>query len=244
MPLADLPRIQQGATVDQINDYLIMLGRRLNDFLNHLDTLNVEELDAKVILANTITALQIAANAITTAKIAAGAVTADKITVTELSAITANLGTIIAGVINAVIINGATINITDDVTIGNNLTVGFGSNDRAIGLGGAVLKYTTFLDLFSPSEAQLRSAVSDVVLDGQLGNIIAKSSSGTIADVPTAINAAQSTANSALSGLSGKQNSFTGFTGSRTVITSVNFGTSTTTSKTLNFTNGVLTSIT
>lgn len=79
MPLSDLPRIGQGMDLPQINDYLIMLGRRLNDFLNHLDTLNVDELDAAVIIANTITA--------------------NKLNVSQLSAISANLGTITAGII-------------------------------------------------------------------------------------------------------------------------------------------------
>ena len=49
---------------------------------------------ASQIAANTITAAQIATNAITADEIAAGAVTAAKISVTELSAITATIGTL------------------------------------------------------------------------------------------------------------------------------------------------------
>jgi len=49
---------------------------------------------ASEIAANTITAAQIATNAITADEIAAGAVTAAKINVTELSAITAVIGTL------------------------------------------------------------------------------------------------------------------------------------------------------
>lgn len=49
---------------------------------------------ASEIAANTITAAQIASNAITADEIAAGAVTAAKISVTELSAITATIGTL------------------------------------------------------------------------------------------------------------------------------------------------------
>lgn len=52
---------------------------------------------AALIASNTITANEIAANAITASEIAANAVTADKINVTELSAITADLGTVTAG---------------------------------------------------------------------------------------------------------------------------------------------------
>lgn len=50
--------------------------------------------------ANAITAAKIAANAITAGAISAGAVSADKMAVTDLSAITANLGAVTAGSIN------------------------------------------------------------------------------------------------------------------------------------------------
>lgn len=53
------------------------------------------------IYTGTVTANQIASNAITTAKLAADAVTAEKINVTSLSAITANLGTVTAGVVQS-----------------------------------------------------------------------------------------------------------------------------------------------
>jgi hypothetical protein len=57
------------------------------------------------IATNAITADKINAGAITADKILAGAITADKISVTNLSAITANLGTINSGIINAGTIN-------------------------------------------------------------------------------------------------------------------------------------------
>ncbi|MFA6171959.1 MAG: DNRLRE domain-containing protein [Patescibacteria group bacterium] len=51
------------------------------------------------IAANTITAAKIAAQTITASEIAAGTITSDKITVTSLSALSANMGTITAGTI-------------------------------------------------------------------------------------------------------------------------------------------------
>lgn len=59
--------------------------------------------------ANGIEAKNIKAEAITSDKIQAGAVTADKITVDELSAISANLGHIVAGLIESVNIYGSYI---------------------------------------------------------------------------------------------------------------------------------------
>jgi hypothetical protein len=76
---------------------------------------------ATQIAANAITATQIAANAITTAKIAADAVTADKISVTTLSAITANLGTITAGIITGATIQTATSGARIELTSANGL---------------------------------------------------------------------------------------------------------------------------
>lgn len=61
------------------------------------------------IRTNGIQAKNIKAEAITTDKIQAGAVTADKITVNQLSAISANLGHIVAGLIESVQIFGSYI---------------------------------------------------------------------------------------------------------------------------------------
>jgi hypothetical protein len=106
-PTFQPPQGQQSTA--QLQDWIIKLIRDLNYLLGNLDTVNINRLDAKVIIAQSITALQIAANtitsneiaanAITTDELQAGAVTADKITVAQLSAISANLGTITAGII-------------------------------------------------------------------------------------------------------------------------------------------------
>lgn len=96
-PTFQPPQGQQSTA--QLQDWIIKLVRDLNYLLGNLDTVNVNRLDAKVIIAQTITALQIAANTIT----------ADKLSVSQLSAISADMGHITAG----------DINITTDARIGN-----------------------------------------------------------------------------------------------------------------------------
>ena len=56
---------------------------------------------ANQIAANAITAGKIAAGAVTATSISAGAITADKMTVTSLSSMTSNIGTITAGVMQS-----------------------------------------------------------------------------------------------------------------------------------------------
>lgn len=57
MPLADPPRPSMELTsVQQVVDYLIGYVRWFADFINHIDTLNVEELDATVVNAGTLNA--------------------------------------------------------------------------------------------------------------------------------------------------------------------------------------------
>lgn len=133
MPIPTFTGMGPNPSFDDVTKKLNTLVMELRNLMLGLDTLNIIELNASVITALSITA----------DKIKAGEITADKMNVSELSAIAANLGTITAGIINAVTINSATISIQDDVTIGNNLTVGFGSNDRQIALGGAILSFIT-----------------------------------------------------------------------------------------------------
>lgn len=77
MPTPQLPTANPDASLAELKDYLVGLNRYLNYLLSSLDTLNISRLDAKVIVANTITAA--------------------KMNVTQLSAIAADLGTITAG---------------------------------------------------------------------------------------------------------------------------------------------------
>ncbi|WP_054955001.1 hypothetical protein [Paenibacillus dakarensis] len=87
----------------------IQLNEELTFLLNNLDTRNVNELNAEVITAGSITADKIQANSIDTAHLRADAVTAEKINVNELSAIAANLGHIISGLVESVEIYGSYI---------------------------------------------------------------------------------------------------------------------------------------
>lgn len=86
----------------QYNDIVIkvnLLVQELRNLLLSLDTLNVVELNAEVVVAGSITGDKIAANTIT----------ANKMDVDQLSAISANLGHITAGLIEAVEIFGSYI---------------------------------------------------------------------------------------------------------------------------------------
>jgi hypothetical protein len=119
MPTPQIPKVSSDATLDELRDGIIGTHRYLTYLLSTLDTLNINRLDAKVIIAESITAGKLAADsvqtenlqagAITTEKIDAGAVTADKITVGQLSAIAADLGHITAGLIESIEIYGSYI---------------------------------------------------------------------------------------------------------------------------------------
>jgi len=89
MPTPQFPSISNNATIEELRDSIIGMNRYLTYLLSALDTLNVSRLDAKVIIAQSITA--------------------DKMNVSELSAISANLGHITAGLIEAVTIIGSLI---------------------------------------------------------------------------------------------------------------------------------------
>lgn len=97
------------------------------------------------IRTNGIVAKNIQAEAITTEKIQAGAVTADKITVNELSAISANLGHIVAGLIESVQIFGSYI----ATSYGSYPLVELSNTDNML---GAYKSPNNSLQVFSPSD--------------------------------------------------------------------------------------------
>ncbi|KKO51156.1 hypothetical protein [Paenibacillus sp. DMB20] len=119
MPVPDIAGLPPFADFNDVTTKIDDLVQRLRQLLLNLDTLNIRELHASKLVAqsitgdkieaNSISANHIQANAITADKIEAGAVTADKIDVNELSAITANLGHITAGLIESVEIFGSYI---------------------------------------------------------------------------------------------------------------------------------------
>lgn len=228
----------------------------MTNLLLGLDTLNIVSLNAEVveagtitgdkIAADTITANEIAANAITTDEINAGAVTADKITVTELSAITANLGHITAGLIESIEIYGSYIatangtyprielsstgnllqamaSATDYIAITPSLT-GHPSFLFTDGANSGVMGYVTGTLFFgvATGNIQLYSNADVNLIAG--GNLKAQSTNGTITDIVAAINS--------------KENASTGFSGSFSFVQSVNFMAQTTTDVTAIVSNG------
>lgn len=99
MPVPDISGLPPFASFDDVTIKINDLVQRLRQLLLTLDTLNIRSLHAKVIEAETITGDKIQANTIT----------AGKMDVNELSAITANLGHILAGLIESVEIYGSFI---------------------------------------------------------------------------------------------------------------------------------------
>lgn len=98
-----------------LKDNINKIARSLQDIdfmINGtLDVKNIraDGIEARNIKAEAITTDKLIAGAVTTDKITAGAVTAEKITVGELSAISANLGHIVAGLIESIEIYGSYI---------------------------------------------------------------------------------------------------------------------------------------
>lgn len=109
---SDTPRIQgppDTQDVGQILAYVKDLANTVAKMAKDLEFLVNGNLDANNIRANSIETKNLKANSITAEKIQAGAVTAEKISVNELSAISANLGHIVAGLIESVQIFGSYI---------------------------------------------------------------------------------------------------------------------------------------
>lgn len=95
--------------------------------------INVSKMDISGLV--TVTALGTSgATIIHGGNILTGTILADRIATTQLSSISANLGTITAGTINSVQINGANINITQSISVGRYLNVGNGFNSSEKGI--------------------------------------------------------------------------------------------------------------
>lgn len=120
-----------GNDLASLKDYILKLQRDLNYLLQNLDELNVSRLDAKVIVAETITG----------EKIAAETITANKMDVDELSAITANLGHITAGLIEAVEIYGSYIATAN----GTYPRIEFSSDDNLLNAMRSATNYISIL---------------------------------------------------------------------------------------------------
>lgn len=207
MPTPQLPTSNPDASLTEIKDYLVGLTRYLNYLLSSLDTLNISRLDAKVIIAESITA----------GKIAASSITADRMNVTQLSAIAADLGTITAGIIYGAYIataNGTYPRIEFSST--GNLLKALASATKYINIDPGL----TGEPVINLVDGTISSSISNTVLFGgalligsnadifvisngnnvnltaSSGNVSATSSAGAIADIPTAINSKANTGSS------------------------------------------------
>lgn len=211
-PTFQPPQGQQDTA--QLQDWIIKLVRDLNYLLSCLDTVNINRLDANVIIANTITA--------------------NKMNVSQLSAIAADLGTITAGIIYGAYIataNGTyprielssaaklltayldAVNHLDIVT--NYLGSPGIKSTSAAGLG-YIVNGSAFGLYASGLPAELGST-SNVNISAS-GNLFVSSVNGSFADLISTINS--------------KANSFSGYTGSFVSGT-----------KTVTVNNGIITSV-
>ncbi|KZS48126.1 hypothetical protein AWU65_20435 [Paenibacillus glucanolyticus] len=109
---SDTPRISGPPDTQDIGvilGYVKDLANTVAKMAKDLEFLVNGNLDANNIRAQSIETKNLKSDSVTTDKLQAGAVTADKITVNELSAITANLGHIISGLIESIAIYGSYI---------------------------------------------------------------------------------------------------------------------------------------
>lgn len=125
MSIQQIPKASENMSLAELINLVGILIKEVSYLLDG-------QIDAKNIRAKSITADLIKAGAIIADKIAAGAVTADKIDVNQLSAISANLGIILAGYISGVLIEGSTVQTSPSyprafITSTNN-SVGFENN--------------------------------------------------------------------------------------------------------------------
>jgi hypothetical protein len=87
MASVNLPNVEGMTSIDDLRNAVGKMVKELSWLLENLDTRNVNELNAEVIVVGSITAEQMSV----------GSVTAEKIDVDELSAITANMGKLTSG---------------------------------------------------------------------------------------------------------------------------------------------------
>lgn len=196
--------------------------------------------------------------------IRANSITANKLNVDELSAISANLGHITAGLIEAVQIFGSYIATSTgyprvELSSSGNLFGAFASPTSFVTVTPAAYGSPSlrFEDGVTTSTIRSFSAVDFYFLIQSDNDIVIQSTddidlTADLVFVPdwsrfvnkTASQSLQTVINNLQSSINSKQNAFSGYDGSVTVVTSVDFTGETTTESTLNFSNGVLTSVT
>lgn len=138
---SDMPRISAPSNTKEV-DVLLSYTKNLADITarmaKDLEFIINGNVDSKNIRAESIETRNLKANSITTDKINAGAVIAEKIDVKELSAISANLGHIVAGLIESIEIYGSYIATSRggfprcEMSNSDNLFAAHGGNGRSI----------------------------------------------------------------------------------------------------------------
>lgn len=123
MPIMAIHVIQDDISHEQLLEEFAKMQKTVRYILNG-------QIDFDNIRVRSIKAENIGVGAITADEIAVGTITADKMDVTELSAITANMGTINAGSITT----NATINVGTDARIGNILYLNETDGDGSKGV--------------------------------------------------------------------------------------------------------------
>ena len=115
---------------EEMIGYQAVTGTKIADGAISTEKIMANAITSDKIAANAVIADKIAANAVTSAKIAADAITADKINVNALSAISADLGTVTAGIAKSadgklvIDLANRTVKVYDD---NNNLRVQLGA---------------------------------------------------------------------------------------------------------------------
>lgn len=112
MPIMPIHVIQDKISLDELLEEVAKLQKVSRYLLNgqiDFENIRARSIKAQNIEVETITANELSANSVSTDKLQAGAVTADKITVAELSAISADLGHITAGLVEAITMIASTI---------------------------------------------------------------------------------------------------------------------------------------
>jgi hypothetical protein len=213
------------------------LKQVIGELANLMDTLNFllnGNLDVKNLRANSITADRLKADTITAREILANSITAEKLSVTQLSAISANLGTITAGIIYGAFI--ATANGTfprvELSSVGNLITAYLNAANHVeiipdfSGTPGFRLTNPTGTGFLTIGGAlsliatglELDLGSTQTVFISAGTNLTVRSAAGTITDIVSTVNS--------------KANSFSGYTGSFVSGT-----------KTVNVSNGIITSV-
>lgn len=248
MPEVRINVLTPEMNLEQVMNEVAKLQKILRYLLNG-------QIDFENIRARSIKAENIEVGTITADEIAANTITADKMNVSQLSAITANMGHLTAGKITGGIIETAAAYPKVIMDPATNVFTIFYDADTYITLepdyltGFPVMQFKDGLHEFYvgyfPNNGVFAIGNPLDGADVQINSGGSIQLNGSDVKVPDWSNIINKVTSQTLQGaLNGKAPAFTGLNTSVSVVTSVDFTGETVTTSTLNFTNGVLTSIT